>query len=239
MSIGFCNGIFYRIKNSLGRFSRETIKRCKIGNAIELHLADEGMVDYLLEHQNTDLSGFSFISIHAPCIEYKNNNQSKEILEKLNQICLDRKIVNVVFHTDLIIDWDIFNKYRDIPISIENVDERGKNGRFVKDIKPILDKYNFGLTLDLQHCFCNDRTMGLAKEFQEIFKDKIVEYHISGFDEKLLHYPLFKTRQDEIIKSLKYKDIPIIIESTFDDINEQLEELEYIKDRITKGDSNN
>ncbi len=79
MIIGFCKGIFYRIKNISGRFSKETIKRCKIGNAIELHLADKGMADYLLEHQNTDLSGFSFISIHAPRIEYKNNNQSKEI----------------------------------------------------------------------------------------------------------------------------------------------------------------
>ncbi|MFH0856930.1 MAG: hypothetical protein V1860_03465 [bacterium] len=232
MIIGFCNGIFYRIKNINGRFSKETIERCKIGNAIELHLADEWMVDYLLEHQNIDLSGFSFISIHAPRIEYKNNATSKEILEKLNQICLDRKIDNVVFHTNLIIDGNIFNEYPDIPISIENVDERGKNGRFVKDIKPILDKYNFGLTLDLQHCFCNDKTMGLAKEFQEIFKDKIVEYHISGFDEKLLHYPLFKTRQDEIIKSLRYKNIPIIIESAFDDLNEPVEELKYIKKGI-------
>lgn len=232
MTIGFCNGIFYRVKNNNGRFSKETIERCKIGNAIELHFADEGLTDYLLEHQNIDLSGFSFISIHAPRIEYKNNAMSKEILEKLKQICLDRKIDNVVFHTDWITDWDIFNEYRDIPISIENIDERGKKGRFIKDIKPILDKYNFGLTLDLQHCFCNDETMELAKEFQEVFKNNIVEYHISGFDEKLLHYPLFKTRQDEIIKSLKYKNIPIIIESAFDNLNEPVEELKYIKKGI-------
>ncbi|MFH0856445.1 MAG: hypothetical protein V1860_00930 [bacterium] len=61
------------------------------------------MADYLLEHQNTDLSGFPFISIHAPCIEYKNNAASKEILEKLKQICLTMKIDNVVFHADWIL----------------------------------------------------------------------------------------------------------------------------------------
>jgi hypothetical protein len=74
--------------------------------------------------------------------------------------------------------------------------------------------------------------MKLAFDFQEKFKERIVEYHIAGNGEEFLHYPLFKTKQDEIITSLQYPNIPIIIESTFDKIGEQEEELEYIKRKI-------
>jgi len=100
------------------------------------------------------------------------------------------------------------------------------------DIQSILDKYNFGLTLDLQHCFVNDPTMKLAQDLQMKFHGRIVEYHISGFEEKAPHYPLYETRQDIIIESLIYKTIPIIIESVFDICGDEQDELRYIQKRL-------
>jgi hypothetical protein len=74
--------------------------------------------------------------------------------------------------------------------------------------------------------------MQTAMEFQGLYKDRIVEYHISGHDEEKLHWPLFKTKQDIIIRSLLYPEIPIIIESEFENYDEAGKELNYIKSRM-------
>lgn len=236
MIIGFSNGNFYRIYfNSNERFSNEYINHYKsrgLANAIELDCSNETMIDYLLDINDFDLSYFTFISLHAPDLAYTDDENSNRVLSKLELLAKKYKINNFVFHTDTIFDWNVLNNYKNIPISIENMDNHKKFGRTIDDVKSILDKYDFKLTLDLQHCFVNDKSMKLALDFQEKFKDKIIEYHISGFDDELIHYPLFKTKQNEIIDSLKYKNMPIIIESTFDKIGEQEMELEYIKKRL-------
>jgi sugar phosphate isomerase/epimerase len=235
MIIGFGSGDFYKIySNSNEGFSKDYINHYKtngLANAIELNCRNEGEMDYLLIN-NLDLSGFSFISMHTPQYAYDNDENSKRMLAKMELLTKKYNIKNIVVHSDLVLNWEIFAKYENIPISIENMDHRKKSGKTIEDIKAVLDKYNFKLTVDLQHCFVNDNSLQLAADFQEKFKDKIVEYHISGTDDDSMHYPLFKTEQDEIIKALKDKNIPIIIESTFDEIGDHEKELEYIKSRI-------
>ncbi len=88
------------------------------------------------------------------------------------------------------------------------------------------------MTLDLQHCFTNDPSGKLARDFQEICKDRIVEYHISGYAQPYLHHPLYQTQQEDIIDSLQYPHIPIIIESTMDNVNELEQEIDYIINHI-------
>lgn len=100
--------------------------------------------------------------------------------------------------------------------------------------KKILDKYNFGITIDLQHCYDNDRSMNLSLNFQNIFKDRIKEYHISWYEKSRPHLSLFKTKQDIIINSLLYKDKPIIIESCFDKLWDHIKELNYILENLNK-----
>ncbi len=115
-----------------------------------------------------------------------------------------------------------------LPISIENMDRNKEFGKNIEDIKSIIERYNFNLTVDLQHFFTNDPSMESAINFQKIYKKNIVVYHLSGYDKKFLHYPLFKTGQNEIIKSVMHKEIPIIIESTFDKLGEETKELNHI-----------
>jgi len=238
MIIGFGNGDFFRLySDDKERFSQKYIdlfKANNLANAIELHCSDEECIDHLLLADNIDLSYFKFVSLHAPNFQYQKNDISIRILSKLVEMHKKYNLQNIVFHVDKVKDWDVFLDYNMLPISIENLDERKESGRSIDDIKSILEKYDFKLTLDLQHCFVNDRTMTLAIKFQELYKERIVEYHISGYEEELLHYPLFKTLQNEIIYSLKFKNIPIIIESTFDKIGEQETELEYIKQRLNQ-----
>ncbi len=236
MTIGFSNGVFYRTEDSHSeRISFDSMTRFYAegeANAIELHCIDEKAIDSLICSRDVDLHFFDFISLHAPSFVYAKNQDSKRILDKIKTLVEKYKINNLVFHTDTIIDWDVFSEYLDLPISIENMDNRKKSGRTVEDMRSILERYDFGLTLDLQHCFVNDKSLQLAIDFQKEFEDRVVEYHISGFDENFLHYPLFKTKKDQIISALLKKDIPIIIESTFDKFGEERKELEYIKKRL-------
>lgn len=238
MTIGFGNGNFYRLyQDDLDRFSDYYIDLFKAGGlakVIELHCPTLRHFDHLINSQNAGLMHFEYISLHAPVYAYQKDEKSHVLLSKLNIVCEKYKIKNLVFHVDQVKDWAVFADYQTLPVSIENMDDRKSFGRSLEDIRSILDKYAFNLTLDLQHCFVNDPTLHLAEQFQDLYRDRIVEYHISGYEKNFLHYPLFKTRQDEIIDSLKYADKPIIIESTFDKIGEHESELKYIKHRLAR-----
>jgi hypothetical protein len=236
MRIGFANGDFHRMQTELmERFTDKSMNlfRLKDVAAMELHCYNEALIDYLIHIENFDLSQFVYVSLHMPDLPYTNDDASRNILLKLKVLVERSKIQNIVFHTDKIQNWDVFDDFKELPISIENMDEHKSFGKTVAEVKSILDKKDFKLTLDLQHCFVNDQSLQNALDFQTQFKDRIAEYHISGFDEKFLHYPLFKTKQKEIIRSLKYFDKPIIIESTFDKIGEQKKELDYIIEQLT------
>jgi hypothetical protein len=74
--------------------------------------------------------------------------------------------------------------------------------------------------------------MQLAKDLHNEFGDRLVQYHISGYHPKYLHYPLFKTHQDKIIAAVERWDLPIIVESTFDKPGELEKEIAYIKSFI-------
>ncbi len=238
MIIGFGNGDFYRLhQNNWDRFSDEYLELCTAGGlakALEFHCRGEEDLDHLIETTNLDLTPFGYVSLHAPAHAYQKDETSRSILDKLTIIVEKYGLKNIVFHVDRVRDWDVFLDYKMLPISIENMDDQKTSGRSLEDIKIILDKYSFNLTLDLQHCFVNDRGLRLAERFQDEYPSKIVEYHLSGYEEGLLHYPLFKTEQNQIIDCLRYTDKPIIIESTFDKIGEHKLELQYILQRLNK-----
>ncbi len=238
MNIGFGNGDFWRLNSFTNeRFDEGFMKNFMMPgvNTLELHCINEETLDYILEYRLRFATNIKSVSLHAPTmkIKYDDSEKSHRVLRKIELVCAKYNIRNAVFHPDLVLDWDVLNDYTNIPVSIENMDDRKKIGRTIEDIEGVLRKYDFGLTLDLQRCFVNDKIMQLAQDFQNKFENRIVEYHVSGFQEDLLHYPLYKTRQDSIIKSLKYKNVPIIIESVFDRIGEQYRELEYIKQRLS------
>ncbi len=236
MIIGFASGNFYElIEKEEVSFSSLNINYFKaegLASAIELHCPNEDTINYLLQKEDIDLSFFSYISVHAPSLLDKKKEEVKRILNKLRELKEKHKIKNFVFHIERGVDWSIFSNYLDLPVSIENMDDKKDVGKNIEDIEKILKSHPFNLTLDLQHCFTNDKSMKLAIDIQEVFKERITEYHISGFEEEVLHYPLFKTNQNIIIESLLCKDIPIIIESCFKERGEETKEIRYIKERL-------
>lgn len=233
MIIGFGNGNFWRMETEKHeRFGDEALRRFLNipTNAIELHCLDVEAIDYLLKNKSRIIEDFDFVSMHTPDLVYDDNAQTHSVLQKMARACEECRVDNIVFHTDKVKQWDVIAQYNGMmPVSIENMDERKKFGNTLEDIQSILDHYNFGLTLDLQHCYVNDASMQLAQDLQEAYKERIVEYHLAGYDVDKLHYPLYKTKQDIILKSLQCVDAPIIIESTFDAYDEASAELKYIK----------
>lgn len=229
--IGFGNGTLRRIfDNDKEYFAQKYIDLYNLGGeakAIELNLINIELIKYL-KNNSIDLSKYEYKSIHMPTVSYQDDSKSHLILSMVEAIVEKYNIDNCIFHTEKKHNWSAIDSY-DIPASIENMDNNKKRDQTMEFIQNILSSYNFGLTLDLQHCFVNDNSMQLAKDFQGFLSNRIVEYHVSGYDNEYNHYPLFKTRQKAIFKNIDYPDKPIIIESTFDKIAELKKELEYIE----------
>jgi uncharacterized protein (UPF0276 family) len=165
-------------------------------------------------------------------LDYRNDSTTLALLNKILQINERLKFNNIIIHSDNIKDLGIFKSFGHLPFSIENSDNRKEFGKTVNDVKTILDQSNFNLTLDVQHCYVNDKTMKLADDFYKEFSNRIVEFHVSGYDKDFNHYTLYKTKQDIILKFLKGKDIPIILESTYDSYDEVITEINYIKNKL-------
>lgn len=234
MKIGFATGVFYRLFNGeLDGFSKENLKRLGFGNAIELHCRNKESIEYLANKVDKDLvKDFEVVSMHAPSFEYQNNQEHNQLFENIRKITQKFNLNNIVVHPDKVKDWTLFDSFLDLPFSIENLDERQAVFNTPQKLAKIFNKYDFKFTFDLQHAFVNDKTMKLAKEFHQAFRDRLTEYHISAYQEKILHVPLFKFDQDIIINSLENKEAPIIIESTFDKFGDQKKEIEYIKNKF-------
>lgn len=236
MTIGFGNGDFWQLyANDLERFEDGVLQRFidAGARAIELHCCNIDAVDHLLTHVCNAIHKFDFVSLHAPDLIYDDNRVTHDALTKIAQASKKFSIDNIVLHTDKVKNWNVIAAYKHMmPISIENMDDRKMWGRTVADVASILDIYDFGLTLDLQHCYVNDQSMHIAYDLQKMYKDRIVEYHISGYHPEKLHVPLCETRQDVIIESLFYPVVPIIIESVFNAYADAEKELWYIKNKL-------
>ncbi|HKL44583.1 MAG TPA: hypothetical protein VJ892_04900 [Candidatus Absconditabacterales bacterium] len=229
--IGFNNGDLYRVIEPSYDEKLLNILYSEKTKALELHFDTLGDLEDLINLKESIYNRFEYLSLHAP--DLKGDIETEKILLKLRDVCQKMDIKNIVMHPHEVKNWDIFKDFQDIPLSIENMDENKPFGQNIEDLGPILDKHKFlGLTLDLQHCFVNDNSMKIADEFHEKYGDRIVEYHISGYNTEYLHYGLYYTKQDEIIKSLKKKNIPIIIESTLNSVDDLEKEVDYILDRL-------
>jgi len=232
MDIGFNSGSFWRFY--LDRFSVENISALSVPDArvLELSCRDEKMVDQYINEDLAKYSNFEIFTIHAPIMAYGENETTYRVFDKINLLARKFNARNIVFHPEPIPEWSVFDRLRDLPVSIENMDETRMVFRSVSEMKELLAKYKFGLTLDLQHCFVNDNTMKLAADFHEALGDRIVEYHISAYSPVFFHVPLYNSNQDVIIRALKNKNAIIMIESTFDKPEDAAMELAYLKNKL-------
>lgn len=190
-------------------------------NAIELTCKDDESIAKLInEIKSEDLSGFEYVSLHAPAIY---NEYTFGLLQKAQEIF---HFDTIVIHPDEIESLNMLLG-TNLPFAIENMDWRKEIGKYVDSMQAIFEKIDVSMALDLNHCFTNDPSMHLATEMYAAFGKRIKEVHVSGFEK--LHEPLFRTKQLGILSAIPDRNLPIIMESGCADLEEVKKEYEYVR----------
>lgn len=228
MILGFSSGCLYKTHDRLAKETFDIFKSTG-ANAIEVMCASVDNISRLLEISLSDLEGFEYVTLHAPNLGIVSQEDLESALENFEEAQGKFNFKHVVLHPDGIENWEVFSKFN-IPWAIENMDQRKESGKDVADMKKVFEELNAKMVLDLNHCYVNDSSMELAQDFVEEFKDRIVEIHLSGFE--TLHEPLFKTKQKEILGAIYDKNIPIIIESGCETVDDVKKEYEYVKNHL-------
>jgi len=230
--IGFSTGCLHQTDLSLEQ--RIDFYKNAGATAIEISLGK------LEELKNLDLTTtlikkileFDYVSIHAPFdTPYCKNNQTKEILSKLNYINKNLPNQGIVIHPDLVEDFSILQDSR-LPFLIENMDERKIKGKSVKEFQEY-NQLQFNYVFDVQHAYRNDQTMQSAKEILKTMGSRLKHLHASGQTDLSTHALVhLSENQEEIKKILKLcPEVPKILEGAIlkPNIDLALKELDFIK----------
>lgn len=232
--IGFSTGCFYKTKIKPISLDCFKIIKSTEASAIEINCIDINNLYRFSKITKTYLlKNFSYISLHAPAknFYYRDNLKSRSILELIFKLNKEIELNCVIIHPDKVLNWKLFKNYP-LNFAVENMDARKKTGKTAKSLTPILKKTNFKMTLDLNHCFTNDTSMRLAKNFIKKYENKIAQAHVSGYIES--HQPLYLTKQTQILKPIKCltNNFPIIVESVFSKPKEIYKEYKFVKSQL-------
>ena len=204
-----------------------SLMRAAGANCIELYWLDlEGEIA-LSNLEKKDLDGFSCVSLHLPSLETYNEAQIVNMLDVIQKAHEQFDFSAIVVHPHAAINWGIFKRYN-LPFMVENMDWRKEVGKYVESLQDIFSKFDAAMVLDVNHCMTNDPSLHLIEDMFEAFGGRIREIHLSGFE--MSHEPLFETRQDELVRTISGRDIPIIIESKCASADDLKIELDYVKD---------
>ncbi|MDO8483212.1 MAG: hypothetical protein Q7S86_05350 [bacterium] len=224
IQIGFSLGCFWRNNEpkEILKFLREKdIKAVELKKITSFNQVGDPLSSYPKE----EFGSFSFMSYHAPKFAYGKNEETKRFLQEMTKLHELHPLNLLVVHPDIVEDLSVFNDLP-FPVGFENMDTQKKSHRTVADMQKLLSQNPaWRMVLDLNHCFANDPSMELAHDFYDALGDRISEIHLSGFKE--LHDPLFETKQEIIIRSLRDTNTPIVIESQMN-LDQALQERDYI-----------
>lgn len=223
--IGFSTGVLYRV---LDKFSPEAFEVYANSGSdlIEICWNNLGETDRLM-NAVPFAKNYSRKSIHLPSdVRYTTDDVTRSVLDKTLELYQAIGAELVVVHPDLIECTDLFDQYP-MTFAAENMDNRKKAFKNVEDMKKFFDDHDsWGMVLDVNHCFSNDPSMKLADEFIAAFHDRIKQIHASGYTG--YHEPLYQTKQEIILEAAKKVDVPIVIESIFETVDDVKTEFNYV-----------
>lgn len=218
--------------------SKEIIDIClNIGcNAIELNVASIEETKMLAENMDKiseTLKKFEYVSLHSPGIKviFKKDDDTRRLLNVFQKAYDKFGCKCLIVHPDKVQDWEIFDEFH-FNILIENMSDDVPFSA-PENLTPIFEKHpNCKMVLDVNHSYKTYKSDRLARELSAVFRDKISEIHLSGYD--TFHDSLFQTKQLDIIHSVPSLELPIIIESGCNTVEDMKTEYKYIKDNIRK-----
>ncbi|PIR69745.1 MAG: hypothetical protein COU47_01530 [Candidatus Niyogibacteria bacterium CG10_big_fil_rev_8_21_14_0_10_46_36] len=228
--VGFSTGCLFKTHNILEALPviRET--GC---NAVELNLLRTHDFFHFIEKITPeDIASFSYVSMHAPKFDCGKTEETELIFRAIELFHAQRPLDLIAFHPNHVTDFSVFNTAA-FPLAFENLDYREESGiyRTVDGMRILFEKFPATpMVFDLNHVYTLDASMKLAKTFYLTLGKRIRQIHLSGCRD-YYHYPLFKTKQDSIIRAIQDKTTPIIIESVLE-AKELAKELSYIQKRL-------
>ncbi len=203
LTIGYSTGCYFPHETNLA-IALEKILEFE-NEAVELNLATLEDVA-ALDEQIVALAGeFQQVSIHAPMINYRYTEKSRGLLEKLKEFSRKVNSRYVLFHPDIVDDFQLIRQKLGSLAAFENMDRRKDFGANVQDLAAVFEKCpDSQWVCDLNHVFTIDKTMKLSKELHQAFSSRLGGYHISGYqDEKTLHTCFFLTHETEILDAIE------------------------------------
>lgn len=232
--IGPSNGWLYA-KNifSLEKHA-ELLKRAK-ANAVELSLSNDNQkIKSLLS--NEEIGEFQYLSLHL--LDY-DNSQSE-----LSQISLIKKVFERRRPTACLIHpLRIPESYLEalasqgIPIVIENMDKDKDLGYCLEELEGLLQRFQIGFVLDVQHAYEHDSTMKYALDLFQMARDKLTYFHVSGETKDNHHVLVNKSENRKAITdflSAAFSEIhaPIILEGEYTTADEVSQEINFLKSEL-------
>jgi hypothetical protein len=204
-------------------------EQVKILSSIEKDAVEVGYViaKRLKIKQNKEtidlLRSFNYVSVHAPALVSDNKDKTsrewidypsshgEEIVEQILEIADLIDADTILFHPDLVEDFDWLSKKVGDRLAFENMDDRKKFGKTVEDMEKVFEKVpNAKWVCDVNHIYTNDRTMKSSEEFHKAFADRLCHYHISGYGD--FHDCFYRSKEDIILTGIKDLSIPLINE---------------------------
>ncbi len=227
--IGCTTGVFYphtSLAQSLRELTAAGIRVIELGQNYASPETDDW-----LEITKEDLAGVEHLSLHAPAMPFDDSEETHIVFRKVEHLMTLAPLSHVVVHPDVVTDYAHLRE-APFPIAIENMDVQRQTHQGVEELREVFNELPHAqMVLDVNHVFTVDPTMQRAHELYEAFGERIAEIHVSGYD--TLHDPLFKTKQDQIIRAIEDSSVPLIIESQMEHVGDVLEEVEYIRSVIS------
>lgn len=142
-----------------------------------------GLVDRIT---NLELSGFEYVSIHAPSAF---TQLSESACATLLSRCTDRGWP-IVLHPDAIRNHRLWEPFGDL-LCIENMDKRKPDGRTAEELSRWFDRFpDAGFCLDLGHARQVDPSLTVMRKLIRHFGDRLRQMHLSELDVRSQHRPL-------------------------------------------------
>jgi hypothetical protein len=216
--IGFSTGALARgdFRSALTTLQRHGIRVVELSalRAIELDPLTNAL-------ESLDLTGFSFVSIHAP--SRFQREEEPRIIERL-QVFVDRGYP-VVVHPDVIFDRPRWRELGEA-LLIENMDKRKPVGRSVDELQEFFeDLPSARFCFDIGHARQVDPSMTEAVLLLCAFRDRLAEVHMSEVNTASRHDPISINAVSafrSVLTSIP-EAVPIVLEPLIDQGQSDLE----------------
>jgi len=221
MTYGFSTGAL-----ALGELARglDLVRGAEL-KAVELSaLRERELEPFLRSLATLDLSGFEFVSVHAPS-RFAGYETEALAAERLLEVLPDDW--PVVLHPDASRDLSLWSRFGE-RLLVENMDKRKRTGRSAEELSDVFDRLpQARLCFDIAHARQVDPSMLEAWRILDRFGGRVGQVHISELNTASSHCRISNAaiRAFGQVARLIPPQTPIILESLMTAVENLREEI--------------